>query len=616
MTYPHGGASQIWRDGDGGSHNPEKGQIRDWGAAVESGIDAAASTAVAQTQEHADAAAASVVNAQAAARTCATWAVLVTLTGAAEGEGAEVLDDDAGTHPAASATGYDGASISNGGRYSWNATWSRWVRIGSTGLSGKASAEEVNRRVPTYAAPLVGDWVELVLDVDGLPIRGTKVDGSVWEAQGGVLVAVEGASLPAATSYDYEATTGTHFYDTAEVDVLVLITGQSLSVGGGADGGVITSTPEHSGYALMPSCGVRVDGQAFSGYVDLYEQEDGGRGETVASGMADAIMRRLSADLGEKKRLIFAVQGLGGQAFYGDPSNADGGLKRGSWNYEQTLDLVRKARDVAISAGRHLIVPAVVIIHGEEDYKAGTGTSNAEYERALTQWRLALEEDIRKITEQRDALRAYVSQANRAQTLSIGVDLRTPQAALDAADRDPMIVCAGPNYFVADSGDGSHPDNRGYRRMGEMFGDVLARDLFGAYFTPLRIERAYFTASDTVRLEYDRDVAVDTSGTLISVAGLGNGYGIDFDDGSGSPPTVSSLSVSGGNIDVTLSSTPTGLRSQIFVAARTTATGIGNTNGARSCIREATSFDTDPDDSQILYHWHCHQQVPVPYSRA
>lgn len=35
MTYPHGGASQIWRDGDGGSHNPEKGQIRDWGKQIE-----------------------------------------------------------------------------------------------------------------------------------------------------------------------------------------------------------------------------------------------------------------------------------------------------------------------------------------------------------------------------------------------------------------------------------------------------------------------------------------------------------------------------------------------------------------------------------------------------
>lgn len=38
MTYPHGGAAQIWRDGAGGAHNPAKPEIRDWGAAVERSV--------------------------------------------------------------------------------------------------------------------------------------------------------------------------------------------------------------------------------------------------------------------------------------------------------------------------------------------------------------------------------------------------------------------------------------------------------------------------------------------------------------------------------------------------------------------------------------------------
>ncbi|MBY6161933.1 hypothetical protein KUV73_13675 [Mameliella alba] len=334
--------------------------------------------------------------------------------------------------------------------------------------------------------------------------------------------------------------------------------------------------------------------------------------------MADAIERRFLAHLGAKKRLVFAAQGLGGQAYYGDASLANGGLKRGSQAYARCLEVVAKCRAASAAAGRQLVVPAVVIIHGEEDYKASTGTTRAEYERALSQWRIALEEDIRKITGQTDSLRAYASQANRAQTEEIGVDLRTPLATLSVAQRDPNIVCAGPIYYTADSGDGSHPDNRGYRRMGEMFGDVLARDLFGAYWTPLQIERAYFTSATTIRLEYDRPVAIDTSGASISTAGLGDGYGIDFDDGSGTPPSVSSLSIAGmQNIDVTLTSAPTGLRPQIFVAARTTAAGaIGGANGARSCIREAASFDTDPSDSAVLYHWHVHEQVAIPYSRG
>lgn len=38
MTYPHGGASQIWRDGVGVPYNPLKPQIRDWAGAVEASV--------------------------------------------------------------------------------------------------------------------------------------------------------------------------------------------------------------------------------------------------------------------------------------------------------------------------------------------------------------------------------------------------------------------------------------------------------------------------------------------------------------------------------------------------------------------------------------------------
>jgi hypothetical protein len=39
MIYPHGGAKDIWRDGEGGAHEPQKSELRDWGAAVENAID-------------------------------------------------------------------------------------------------------------------------------------------------------------------------------------------------------------------------------------------------------------------------------------------------------------------------------------------------------------------------------------------------------------------------------------------------------------------------------------------------------------------------------------------------------------------------------------------------
>ncbi|PKR90862.1 hypothetical protein CXZ10_05800 [Pleomorphomonas diazotrophica] len=77
-------------------------------------------------------------NAQAVARTLPHWTDLLNLTSTVDGQGAEVIDADTGTHLQATSTGYDGASVPNAGKYSLNLTWGRWVWIGPTGLAGKA----------------------------------------------------------------------------------------------------------------------------------------------------------------------------------------------------------------------------------------------------------------------------------------------------------------------------------------------------------------------------------------------------------------------------------------------------------------------------------------------
>lgn len=73
----------------------------------------------------------------------ATWPELLTITDSEDGRGAEVLDSDQGTHLAASSGGYDGSSVNNAGRYSWNSSWSRWVRVGDTGLTSKVAKTDL-----------------------------------------------------------------------------------------------------------------------------------------------------------------------------------------------------------------------------------------------------------------------------------------------------------------------------------------------------------------------------------------------------------------------------------------------------------------------------------------
>ncbi|QEW21233.1 hypothetical protein LA6_003441 [Marinibacterium anthonyi] len=72
-----------------------------------------------------------------------TWTSLITFTPVEDGTGGEVLDSDGGTHSQASATGYDGATVANAGRYRWKLSWGRWVRIGDTGLAAKANTADL-----------------------------------------------------------------------------------------------------------------------------------------------------------------------------------------------------------------------------------------------------------------------------------------------------------------------------------------------------------------------------------------------------------------------------------------------------------------------------------------
>ena len=80
-----------------------------------------------------------------------SWADLMALVPVADDVGSSVPDTDAGTHLQATATGYDGASVPNAGVYRWVATWSRWLRVSDTALSGKADAAATTAALATKA---------------------------------------------------------------------------------------------------------------------------------------------------------------------------------------------------------------------------------------------------------------------------------------------------------------------------------------------------------------------------------------------------------------------------------------------------------------------------------
>lgn len=79
-------------------------------------------------------------NAQVASFLFGTWSALSAVTGAYAGQGASVLDTDAGSHT----DPVVGGTVNNAGVYSWSASPPGWRRIGDTGLAGKASIAYVD----------------------------------------------------------------------------------------------------------------------------------------------------------------------------------------------------------------------------------------------------------------------------------------------------------------------------------------------------------------------------------------------------------------------------------------------------------------------------------------
>jgi hypothetical protein len=131
----------------------------------------------------------------------ATWADLSAITGSTDAAGAEVPLSDTGTHAQATATGYDGETVDNAGRYSWSAAWSRWVRIGEFGgavsdvvvtLSGTANALSGSSDRDHSQAPYAAKFVAQVVDANTGPVT-IGIDGGTARA----LLTNTGAELQA-----------------------------------------------------------------------------------------------------------------------------------------------------------------------------------------------------------------------------------------------------------------------------------------------------------------------------------------------------------------------------------------------------------------------------------
>jgi hypothetical protein len=417
--------------------------------------------------------------------------------------------------------------------------------------------------------------------------------------------------------YEYDPTTAGQLPADSSTIFAVIVLGGAWANGANGDAGdkAVSKKPEHRSRALMFESGVRARGRDAYSFTDLEERGAGSSKETPCAGIADQLIRNCQVRFGRAPQVLFFSVARGGTSLSGRGMTDEDGLLRGSTQHTEVMRLVTRAREIAAEQRARLDVAAICLLHGE--YEVSQAPSGSAYRRGLSQLQLQYDADIRAVTGQTEPLRVYLTQTNRTLPRS---EPEIPVAQLNAKYDNPFVQCVGPTYFappeVRDAGAPAYVKAIGYRRIGQLFGRFLLDDLWGGHRDPLRVDDARWVGPKTIRLRYNRPIALEETDERVNVSDLGPGCGIEFNDETPWCPTVEAVRPVRGReaeLDVELTAPPSGHGRRLLIAARSTGEGgVGSLAGARSGIRSKTPFDVDPLDGTELFDWACTEQIVLP----
>lgn len=353
-----------------------------------------------------------------------------------------------------------------------------------------------------------------------------------------------------------------------------------------------------------------VEGTYYSFYAD-----------TAASGWANHFISDVEALTGEKPTVLISVCAEGAKNF--------GRLKRGGQYWDHMLASVRDGMVVAENMGRKLRVLAISLNQGEaeaggdSDYDAssGNGLHLVTEQRRITQlrkWARDAEEDIRRITGQEQRIPFFVDQiAPQAQGYDIGPwqqEVAQAQWKCHGIDMirfvQPMYHLPRDNNAANDSPGNIHASALGHNYRGQALARATILETFGEGWVPVIPTGEWeWNSSTEIDIHFDAQtypLVLDTSGDMVTVDGdypLGAGLGFIFEDDSGSPPTITGVSVvNEAWVRITLSAAPTGLNPRVGYATDCPSTGFGPVEGGRGCLRDSTSH-TSLYDSSVQHNW-------------
>ncbi|MCB9568358.1 MAG: hypothetical protein H6710_14300 [Myxococcales bacterium] len=376
-----------------------------------------------------------------------------------------------------------------------------------------------------------------------------------------------------------------------DVDVHhLLIGGQSLSNGYAA--AVVSAEQPHQNLAF--NTGVR-SGPAPAAFAPLIESWDGAHGETIASGLANAVAAAVEAE-GGSHVILASAHGLDGTAY--------AGIKKGTMPYAIGLAQVSAGATLAAAEGKSHAVRALAVIHGESDHLA----NNLAYADDLLAWQSDIEADVQAITGQLHPVPIFLCQMSSFTKLGAATS-RIPGEQLAAARARPdRIYVVGPKYFLPYV-DGVHLSGEGERWLGEHYAKAYRRVLIDGQ--PWRPLAPATISREGAVITVDFEVPAPPLVLDVELVSDPGAFGFEFYDSSGAPPTIAAVELVGDTqVRITLSGEPSGGNKRLRYAFRgAPGAPAGPMSGARGNLRDSDA--TPSANGYPLYNWAIHFDEPV-----
>lgn len=387
----------------------------------------------------------------------------------------------------------------------------------------------------------------------------------------------------------------------------VALTGQSLAVGLNSTPPLSTTQPynnimfnggpcvvSRAGAALVPS-----NYASFSPLIEVTDVETSiSFGETMMSAFCNRVSYEM-AKFGKQHNMLATVNGYSGVPY--------ASLQKGTATYNNGLTLSSAAKALAAASSQSYGVRAVLVEHGQADDISG----NANYWQNLLTWQANYEADYQAITGQKLSIPMIITQLSE--------DWLTGSVAfqqLKAATLNPDgIILSTPTYNLVHNSDGIHLPNYSEQMVGEYQSKPYVARMLGKSWRPLTIKSAVLIGK-TIIAEFYVPVAplvIDTT-NVTEPSVPGSKYGFEFSDGSGSPPSITSVTViAPTTLEIGLSAVPAAGTRYLSYAYTKGSSGL-----ARGNLRDSDTYRSLTGNgitingvTNCLPNWCLHQHFQI-----